>query len=165
MKSLAVILFVVSVFLLPATPAKAQEELSCEDWRCAFQERLQAECPCTGQPNHGQYVRCVAHLVKELTNEGLPRNCKGKLKRCAARSVCGKQDRGFSTCTTYNYGTCVAGETGGTCDFDPTIACTVDTDCVESARCKITRHADRCLEDGGVLNLAPTCCANCATAP
>jgi hypothetical protein len=157
----------VSAILMSFGTASAQEELTCEDYRCEFQARLEAECPCDGQDNHGSYVSCVAHIVNDLEAEGLPTNCKGKLKRCAARSVCGKQDQGFSTCTTYDYGTCVIDEITqtGACDFDPTIACTVDTDCVESTRCKITRHADRCTEAGGVLNLAPTCCSNCATAP
>jgi hypothetical protein len=146
---------------------RLDQELTCEDYRCEFQARLEAECPCDQQGNHGNYVSCVAHIVNDLVDEGLPTNCKGKLKRCAAKSVCGKQDRGFSTCTTYEYGTCVIDETtqAGACDFDPTVACTVDTDCVESTRCKITRHADRCTENGGALNLAPTCCSNCVTPP
>lgn len=165
MKTFLSTLFV-SAILFSAAPASAQE-LTCEDYRCQFQERLEAECPCDGQDNHGSYVSCVAHIVNELEAEGLPTNCKGKLKRCAARSVCGKQDMGFSTCTTYEYGTCVIDETTqtGACDFDPTIACTVDTDCVESSRCKITRRPERCTENGGALDLAPTCCSNCVTAP
>jgi hypothetical protein len=157
---------ILSAIFMSVGPASAQE-LTCEDYRCEFQARLEAECPCDGQDNHGNYVSCVAHIVNDLVDEGLPTNCKGKLKRCAAKSVCGKQDQGFSTCTTYEYGTCVIDETTqlGACDFDPTIACTVDTDCVESTRCKITRHADRCTENGGALNLAPTCCSNCVTPP
>ncbi|MFN2375990.1 MAG: hypothetical protein ABR538_05610 [Candidatus Binatia bacterium] len=155
-----------SLFLMvSAGQVRAQEELSCEDWRCQFQARLDADCACDGFDNHGRYVSCVAHIVKDLVAEGLPTNCKGKLKRCAAKSVCGKQDRGFATCTTVEYGTCLLSETGpNTCDTDPTIECTVDTDCVASSQCRITRHAERCEEAGGVLNLSPTCCSNCNTA-
>ncbi len=157
----------ISAIVMSASVAFAQDTPSCEEFRCQFQERLETECPCDGQDNHGSYVSCVAHIVNELENEGLPTNCKGKLKRCAARSVCGKQELGFGTCTTYEYGTCVIDEITqtGACDFDPTVACTVDTDCVESTRCKITRHPERCTENGGALNLAPTCCSNCVTPP
>ncbi|MFN2427259.1 MAG: hypothetical protein ABR587_12520 [Candidatus Binatia bacterium] len=167
MKELAGALFISTLFLFAAGPVAAQEEVpSCEDFRCQFQAAIEAECPCDGQSNHGRYVSCVAHIVKGLEAQGLPRNCKGKLKRCAAKSVCGKQERGFATCTTFEYGTCVANESlPSTCDTDPTIECTVDTDCVASTRCKITRHADRCLEAGGAVNLAPTCCSNCVTPP
>lgn len=166
MKKLTAALIVSAFVLLASGSARAQDTPSCEEFRCQFQERLETECPCDGQPNHGQYVSCVAHIVNDLVAEGLPTNCKGKLRRCAARSVCGKQERGFGTCTTYEYGTCVANEgMPSTCDTDPTIECTVDTDCVESSRCKLTRHLDRCEENGGAVNLAPTCCSNCVTPP
>jgi hypothetical protein len=141
--------------------ARAQDTaLTCEDYRCQFQARLETDCPCTGQSNHGRYVSCVAHLINDLVKEGLPTNCKGKLKRCAARSVCGKQDRDFHTCTTFQYGTCVLDTTTqlSSCSNDPAVACLVDTDCVVSSRCKTTRHADTC---EGALDLAPTCCSNC----
>lgn len=156
----------VAAFLLTfvgtSVPAFAQEpELTCEDYRCQFQARLEAECPCTGQTNHGQYVSCVAHIVNDLTKEGLPTNCKGKLKRCAARSICGKQDRGFATCTTNTYGTCVA----GFCDNDTAVACTVDTECLISSECRFTRNAESCEANGGAVNLSPTCCSTCNTAP
>jgi hypothetical protein len=156
-----------SMFVMSGGSAAAQEIPSCEEFRCQFQQRLETECPCTGQSNHGRYVSCVAHIVNDLVAEGLPTNCKGKLKRCAARSVCGKQEKGFSTCTTFEYGTCVIDEitAAGACDFDPMVACAVDTDCVESSRCKITRRPERCTENGGSLNLAPTCCSNCVTPP
>ncbi len=150
-----------------ATSARAQDEPTCEDFRCEFQARLDQDCSCADQTNHGQYVSCVAHVVNDLVDEGLPTNCKGKLTRCAARSVCGKQDRGFSTCTTSIYGTCVTNDDGtSTCENDPTIACTSDTDCgVVGTRCRITRHPETCAADGGAVDLAPTCCASCTTTP
>jgi hypothetical protein len=146
---------------LGSTPAPAQEELTCEDYRCQFQAQLDAECSCTEADNHGRYVSCVAHVINDLVEAGLPTNCKGKLKRCAARSVCGKQDR-FSTCTTTTYNPCV----DGFCANDATIACTVDTDCgVAETTCKFTRNPEACEAEGGQLNLSPTCCSTCNTAP
>ena len=166
MKTLRGSLILSALFFFTAGPAGAQDVPSCEDFRCQFQQRIETDCPCDGQSNHGDYVSCVAHIVNALVEEGLPTNCKGKLTKCAARSVCGKQDRGFATCTTFEYGTCVANDgLPSTCDTDPTIECTVDTDCVASSRCKTTRHVDRCVEDGGAVNLAPTCCSNCVTPP
>jgi len=56
---------------------------------------------CDNAPSHGAYVSCVAHAVNALSSgpsPSLPRSCKGAVKRCAARSTCGKQDRGFVTC-------------------------------------------------------------------
>ena len=163
MKTLtAALVSAVFLTLLSVVPAPAQEEeLNCEDFRCEFQARLEDECKCTEQSNHGQWVSCVAHVVKGLVDEGLPKRCKGKLVRCAAKSVCGKQDRGFATCTTTEYGTCV----DSICDTDGITACTANTDCVAGTRCKITRHQQDCVDNGGALNLAPTCCSNCVTAP
>src|SRR5690349_20353424 len=65
MRGITTALFV-SALLLTAGKAAAQEELTCEDYRCEFQQRLETECPCTGQPNHGPYVSCVAHIVNDL---------------------------------------------------------------------------------------------------
>jgi hypothetical protein len=74
--------------------------------------RATAEANCTAQgrgcftaASHGQYVSCIAHEAKALsTGDGatLPKSCKGAVKKCAARSVCGKQDRGFATCCVTN---------------------------------------------------------------
>ena len=156
--------------LLATTPGPVRAQTvaapSCEDFRCEFQARLDQDCPCDAQSNHGQYVSCVAHIVNALVAEGLPTSCKGKLTKCAARSVCGKQAQDFSTCTTFVYGTCVLGDSAtGTCDNDPAVACTVNTDCVVSSQCRITRHGDACVAAGGALNLSPTCCSTCAITP
>jgi len=164
-----VFLFLAAVALLGfGTQARAQDQqLTCEDYRCQFQARVDQDCPCEGNRNHGRYVSCVAHVINDLVAEGLPTNCKGKLKRCAARSVCGKQDRGFQTCTTFEYGTCTIDPISslGSCANDPSVVCTVDTDCVVSQRCKITRHPEKCMSEGQFLDLAPTCCSNCVVVP
>src|SRR5262245_12086922 len=84
----------------------------CEAARCAVQSDL-AECPCDlGVPggtaaatNHGHYVSCVAHAVNGLAKDKtIPNNCKGKIRRCAARSTCGKP--GAVVCLIPRLGTC-----------------------------------------------------------
>jgi hypothetical protein len=167
MKTIFASAFMSLLLLASSSAVRAQEELTCEDYRCQFQQQLLTDCDCEGASNHGRFVSCVAHILKDLTAQGMPKNCKGKLQRCAARSVCGKQDRGFVTCTTYEYGTCVIadGQTTGICDTDNVTACTVDTDCVASTKCKTTRHADQCEADGGAVNLSPTCCSECVAPP
>jgi len=157
MRKIASMLFALLVGMGLGTVASAQEDLTCEDYRCLFQQQLDQECSCTEKDNHGRYVSCVAHAVNDLVDAGLPTNCKGKLKRCAARSVCGKQDRGFHTCTTFEYGTCDT--TTFLCSHDGVTACAVDTDCVISSRCKTTRRPENC---EGSLDLSPTCCSTCA---
>jgi hypothetical protein len=60
---------------------------------------------CATAPSHGKYVSCIAHQVKALSSgesPTLPKSCKGAVKKCAARSVCGKQAKGFATCCTTN---------------------------------------------------------------
>jgi hypothetical protein len=153
----AAVLSALFLTLSSAAPVRAQEEMTCEEWRCIFQEDLNSQCSCDESTNHGQWVSCVAHVTKNLVDQGLPKNCKGKIKRCAARSVCGKQDRGFATCTTTNYGTCVE----GLCDTDGLTACTTNTECVAGTTCKITRHQEECTANGGLLNVSATCCPGC----
>src|SRR5262245_35622619 len=53
-----------------------------------------ATCDCNGFPNHGQYVSCVALAVNGAALEN--RSCGGAVKKCAAKSTCGKP--GFVTC-------------------------------------------------------------------
>ena len=60
---------------------------------------------CATAPSHGKYVSCIAHQVKALSSgetPTLPKSCKGAVKKCAARSACGKQAKGFATCCTTN---------------------------------------------------------------
>jgi hypothetical protein len=142
----------------------------CETARCAAQSAL-AECPCDlGVPggtaaatNHGQYVSCVAHAVNALAKgKSIPNNCKGKIRRCAARSTCGKP--GAVVCLIPQLGTCDT--TAGTCVENSMLLCTTDADCVLGTRCKIKRSADLCEAKGGSVNTAATsCCADCAATP
>jgi hypothetical protein len=59
----------------------------------AAREAIAANCDCATAENHGAYVSCVAAQVKATV--GNP-SCRGGLKKCAARSTCGKP--GFVTC-------------------------------------------------------------------
>ena len=54
---------------------------------------------CADAPNHGAYVSCIGRAIPPLVNNGsLPKSCVGTLRRCAARSTCGRRAQGFVTC-------------------------------------------------------------------
>jgi hypothetical protein len=75
---------------------------------------------CTTAASHGRYVSCVARAVRDLASgesPSLPTSCKGAVKRCAARSTCGKQARGFVTC----YRTDAEGNTRCSLKRDPAL--------------------------------------------
>ena len=59
--------------------------------------KVDGECQCATASNHGAYVHCVAHAVKAA---GIAKSLSGTVKRCAARSTCGKP--GFVTCCRTN---------------------------------------------------------------
>jgi hypothetical protein len=66
----------------------------CSAQRCAVETAIDQACPCEGAASHGQYVRCVAHAVKDLAASGIvARGCRGKVVSCAARSACGHPGR------------------------------------------------------------------------
>jgi hypothetical protein len=138
-------------------PVRAQSD--CESARCAVQAAIDQQCPCTTALNHGRHVSCVAHVVNQLSKDNtIPINCKGKITRCAARSICGKT--GFVTCQV-PLDTCDL--TTGTCVSDSTIACKADLDC--GSRCSTKRDAPHCTDAGGTVGAGTTCCAACATTP
>ena len=78
-------------------------QVDCEPARCALQAAIDKACPCSiGVPagttaaNHGQHVSCVAHQVNMLAKSGMiPKNCKGKITKCAAKSICGWDANGW----------------------------------------------------------------------
>jgi hypothetical protein len=158
--------FVAAVALaLVATGARAQDtELTCEDARCMFQGEVDARCPCSGNRNHGQYVKCVGQVIRELTAANPEfKNCRGKLVRCAARSTCGKE--GFVTCTRVELGTCDT-STGFCLDEGITdVACTTNDQCVVGSRCSTKRSAEQCTDRGGIVGDSPTCCSDCVVTP
>ena len=69
----------------PATATAVANARSAADTACGG---------CANATNHGQYVSCVAQQANG--NASLPTECRGFVKRCAARSTCGKP--GFITC-------------------------------------------------------------------
>ena len=128
-----------------------------------MQAALDAQCPCSAASNHGKHVSCVAHVVKRLAADGtVPTECKGKITRCAAHSICGKE--GFVTCQVPVSGTCDLGT--GTCIENPALTCLADGDCLIESKCRTKRSAVRCVASGGTVGAGSSCCANCvAPAP
>ena len=115
-----------------------------------------ASCNCNGG-NHGQYVSCVAHKVRDaVRDELLDVNCKGKVTKCAARSTCGKKEE-FRTCAFCDPGTC----TEGFCD-DGTTACVDSTTCPPVLRrCATKSSEEHCLASGGIPGTGSCCQATC----
>ena len=136
----------------------ARAQTDCETARCAVQAAINEACSCTGADNHGRYVSCVAHVVRRLREDGtIPRNCTGKVKRCAARSTCGKP--GFVTCRR-PIDSCDPTTLTGV--GNPALTCTTDLDC--GSRCSTKRTAELCTALGGVAG-GGSCCSACVTTP
>ncbi len=90
---------------------------------------------CSTAKTHGQYVSCVAHQAKAAVKAGtLPKQCKGAVVKCAARSTCGKP--GFATC-------CRTMKNGKT-------ACAITP-----RACTPPKHGAAC------VGSAPSCCDAC----
>ena len=143
---------------LGASAARAADD--CEAARCAVQAAIDMECPCSAASNHGKHVSCVAHVVKRLSTgvaPTVPTQCKGKITRCAARSICGKA--GFVTCQIPVTGTCDT--VSGTCVENAALTCLTDADCVIGSKCKTKRSGDLCMMSGGTVGAGTTCCADC----
>src|SRR5262249_46287138 len=93
---------------------------ACPDAQAAaaIEAAIEAQCNCVGAANHGAFVRCATRLAKAAVKaRTLPKQCKGAVKRCAARSVCGKP--GFVTCcrtTAKGPTTCSTKGRGGRCE-------------------------------------------------
>ena len=127
----------------------------------ALEMAVTAACPCDGLDdgaggvtawkNHGRYVRCVAHALRDAARgAGLKRKCAKDLLPCAARSTCGKA--GAVTCLVATTDTCVA----GACTSDAAKPCVVDGDCTTTA-CSVVSATD-CADAGGTAGSTPSCC-------
>jgi len=149
-----------ALVLVAGVTLAAAEKIDCEPARCAAQSAIAQQCPaCEEATNHGQYVSCVAHVVRSLAANGtIPVNCKGKVTRCAARSTCGKP--GFVTCHIPT-SECIipVGSPTGTCENDPSVVCSDDLQC--GSKCKIKSTSERCTDRGGTVGTETTCCASC----
>jgi hypothetical protein len=164
-----IISVIVAVLIAWAAPGRAQTTPpDCNAARCAVQTAVNQNCPCDSATNHGRYVSCVAHQVNTLARTGeVPKQCKGKVKRCAARSTCGKAN--FETCLLPGTGTCDTGTATCTEGTSASGSCTSAADCVVTS-CRIMRAfprnttpvpgTDKCTLLGGTPGTG-TCCAGC----
>ena len=112
----------------------------CTDQAAVATARGTADARCGGcanASNHGHYVSCVAKKATDLADSGdLPKECKGQVVRCAAKSTCGKP--GFITC------------------------CRVDKK--GKVKCSIKSSLDRCKAPKGgqaCAGGAASCCDSC----
>ena len=114
-------------------------------------------CPCDGFRNHGKYASCVAHATNTLRRAGcLDKEARRSLKRCAARSTCGKPE-GYVTCCVQRPGVCLNGLCART---DPPQECTTDETCPPIPKCRLKRNAEMCLAKHGVPGTG-SCCNSC----
>src|ERR1041384_4719165 len=108
----------------------------------AARTQVESDCTCdqTDPPlfNHGQHVSCAVHIANLRASldpsnpDFLPKSCKGVVKRCAGRSVCGKPN--FVTC-------CITNTRGVT-------------------RCR-PKRATVCAAHNGVAGTCTSCCDAC----
>ena len=143
MKAIAAAALGVSLLLASASLAFANCAADDPDGSKTAAARVSAEQTCAGMnpamgcttaPNHGAYVSCIAHAANDLVTAGtLPKTCKGAVKKCAARSSCGKP--GFVTC-------CLTNPKGAT-------------------SCKIKKDAASCTAKNGTPGTCGSCCDAC----
>ena len=171
----ASLLILVAAVMIPATAiAKGpREPLECPSDVIAA---VAAECPCDGVAasegeapswrNHGRYVRCVVQYVNRLRkSDCLTKEDKRALKRCAARSTCGKEGRVL--CCVPRLDTCDDPTPGdelaeGACAGDAEVACDTDADC-STVKASIARSEEECLEKGGTAEGNGSVCTACVT--
>ncbi len=102
-----------------------------------------ASCPCdrTDQPttNHGAYVSCAAGVAQRRSTDPstvphLPPNCKGFVKSCAAKSICGKGSAAVTCCIPMG----------------------------STVKCKTKRDTSHCPTDrGATVGTCASCCDAC----
>ena len=113
----------------------------------AARQQVTTDCVCdrSDQPtvNHGAYVSCAAAVANTRSKlepsdpNYLPRTCKGIVKKCAAKSACGKP--GFVSC------------------------CRPDGD--SGFKCAAKSSAQACADKGGVADACSSCCDACGSNP
>jgi len=109
-------------------------------------DAIDSTCTCSTEDppavNHGQYVSCAVGVVNQRAGDNLlPTYCKGAVKRCAARSTCGKpgfvaccrtSSSGKTKCSTKRDGTlCIEPAGGNACVADSAFTSCCDA-CTES---------------------------------
>ena len=72
----------------------------CDDPNAAGFTWAQSEgaCTCADAATHGEYVSCVVRAAARFGAGSLPSNCRGNVRRCAARSTCGKPSGSVACC-------------------------------------------------------------------
>jgi hypothetical protein len=99
----------------------------------AARAQVETECGCARAASHALYVHCALSVARTRAANGLlPKSCKRSVKRCAAKSVCGKR----------NAVTCCITRKGRT-------------------KCRIKKKAAKCLAKGGCVGIFPSCCDAC----
>jgi hypothetical protein len=125
--------------------AKCDPANNADDAASVANARAAADdaCVCGDFGTHGAYVSCAAHAIKPAldgSDAQHNRSCRGKAKKCYAKSTCGKAD--FVTC----YKTNAKGKT----------------------RCSTKRDCDHCVAPKGGSACCGTnssCCDACVPAP
>jgi len=112
---------------------------------------VEGTCTCSSEDppavNHGQYVSCAVGVVNQRANDNLlPPYCKGFVKRCYARSTCGKP--GFVAC-------CRTSSSGKT-------KCSTKRD---SEHCTDPGGGTSCVGDGAFTSCCDACTATGCAAP
>jgi len=99
----------------------------------AARAQVETDCGCARAASHALYVQCALGVARARVANGLlPKSCKRSVKRCAAKSVCGKR----------NAVTCCITRKGRT-------------------KCRIKTKAAKCLAKGGCVGIFPSCCDAC----
>lgn len=81
-----------------ATTTTTLPPMGCDAEAVAgMRAQLEDQCHCATQTSHRAYVRCAARVVRDaVTASTLPRACTRAVKKCVAKSTCGRP--GFVTC-------------------------------------------------------------------
>jgi hypothetical protein len=120
----------------PSAFAKCGDDPGDEAAVAAARAQAEIDCPCATATNHGQYVKCVAQVAKERSKADpslLPKNCKGVVKKCAAKSTCGKPDAVHCCVTKGN-----------------------------KTKCKLAKDVAKCTAKSGVSTGPGSCCDACS---
>jgi len=110
------------------------DEQAVIDARATADSNCAAEGNGCNAGNHGAYVSCIADQANQLSSgptPSLPKSCKGKVKKCAAKSTCGKP--GFVTCCITKHG---------------------------KTTCKLKKSTTACTDKGGVVNMTHSSCCS-----
>ena len=150
----------------------------------AVRSDIDAHCDCESFSTHGSYVRCAGDIIRAAALRGdLRDECKGTVRRCAARSVCGKPghvtccrtraDGGTScsikrssvSCRAPSGGTACTGVYASCCDACSDHGCAMSTTTTTSTTTSTT--APPTCGDGACngAETCATCCADCGTCP